>query len=125
MIRREQPPGMSEEPAMEGAPVTVTDADFQSIVLDADKPALVFFWAPSAPACEQVRPIVKAICWEFSGRLVAAQMDVDANPRTPSQFGAQVAPIVVVFAQGAPVEVAADPKSVRALRGRMRTLVGD
>ena len=112
----------TEEPAMEGAPLVASDANFESIVLDADKPALVFFWAEGAPACETVRPIVKAMAWEFADKAVVAQMNVDENPGAPSRFGAQIAPTVIIFVDGEPVEIAADARSARALRGKLREL---
>jgi thioredoxin 1 len=113
----------SEQEPLKGTPVVVSDADFQSVVLATDGPALVFFWAPGVPACEKIWPTVKAIAWEFAGQAIVAQMDVEQNPDTPSRYGAETPPKIMLFSSGQPLELAADAKSARALRGKLRALV--
>jgi thioredoxin 1 len=122
--RSKEPLQEGEQEAAEGSPVDVTDADFSATVLEAEKPALVFFWAPDTPACDRVRPTVKAIAWEFAGQALVAEMDVEQNPETPTQYGAQTPPTIILFSKGQPAETATDAKSARELRGKLRALTG-
>lgn len=80
--------------------VEVTDATFQSEVLNADEPTLVDFWAEWCGPCKMVAPVVEAIAKEYSDKLQVAKMDVDTNRETPSAYGIQGIPTLILFKDG-------------------------
>lgn len=91
----------------------VTDANFASAVLGADKPVLVDFWAVWCGPCKAVAPHLEAIAGEMADAVTIGKMDIDQNPNTPAQFGVRSIPTMILFKGGRPVDqvVGAVPKA--------------
>lgn len=85
-------------------PIHVTDADFETAILKADKPALVDFWADWCGPCRMIAPSVKAIAEEYGDKMVVAKMDVDDNPAVPGRYGIVGIPTLMLFKDGEVVE---------------------
>jgi thioredoxin 1 len=94
-------------------PVEVTDTTFDEEVIKSDAPVLVDFWADWCAPCKMIAPIVEELAEEFDGKVKFAKMDVDSNPKTPTQYGIRGIPTLLIFNGGKPVDqvVGAVPKS--------------
>lgn len=82
----------------------INDANFEELVLQADKPVLVDFWAEWCGPCRMVAPVVNELSEEFSGRLIVGKVDVDSNPGIASKFGIRNIPTILFFKDGAVVD---------------------
>lgn len=92
----------------------VEDATFDEVVLHAELPVLVDFWAPWCMPCRMLAPTVEEIAREYAGRLIVAKMNTDENPATPGRFGIMGIPTLILFKNGQEVErvVGVRPKQV-------------
>lgn len=90
----------------------VTDADFGSEVLAADRPVLVEFTADWCPPCRQMAPVLGALAAEEGERLKVVQLNVDRSPETTNHYKVLSMPTFMVFRAGEPVKamVGARPK---------------
>ena len=91
----------------------VTDASFQSDVLDSETPVLVDFWADWCGPCKMIAPALEEISDELAGKVTIAKMDIMETPEVPGQIGVQSIPLMVLFKGGKPVaqKLGAAPKS--------------
>jgi len=90
----------------------VTDASFQSDVLEHDKPIMVDFWAEWCGPCRAVSPILDRIAEENSDKLDIVKLNVDDNPETALKYGITSIPAMYVFQKGEIVKrvIGAKPK---------------
>ena len=95
------------------ATTAVTDATFQSDVLEADKPVLVDFWAEWCGPCRMIAPALEEIGAEMSDKLTVAKVNIDENPEAPGRYGVRGIPTMLLFKGGEVVaqKVGAAPKS--------------
>lgn len=84
-------------------PVTVEDSNFDQMVLKADLPVLVDFWAAWCGPCRMVAPVVEELAKEYEGKITFAKVDVDQNPKTASRYGIMSIPTLLLFKKGEPV----------------------
>ena len=92
---------------------TVTDASFQTDVLESDVPVLVDFWADWCGPCKMIAPALEEISDELAGKVVIAKVDIMENPEIAGQMGVQSIPYMVMFKGGQQVatQLGAAPKS--------------
>ena len=101
----------------------ITDANFEEVVLNSDKPVLVDFWAAWCGPCRMVGPLVEQIANEFGDTAVVGKVDVDNNPGVASRYGIRNIPTVLFLKGGEVVDkqVGAAPKAV--YEGKLNALM--
>jgi thioredoxin 1 len=81
-------------------PVKVTDGNFETEVLSADKKVLVDFWAEWCGPCRMVAPVVENIAAEYGDQIKVAKLNVDENQSTASRYGIMSIPTMLVMEDG-------------------------
>ncbi len=95
-------------------PTVKIDADnFNSDVLNADKPVVVDFWAEWCGPCKMIAPSLEEISNEMGDQVTIAKVNMDENPDLAAQFGVRSIPTLLMFKGGEPVaiQVGAAPKA--------------
>jgi thioredoxin 1 len=81
----------------------VTDTTFESEVLGSSLPVLVDYWAEWCGPCKMIAPMLDEWAASYAGRLSVAKVNVDDNPKVPSQYHVRSIPTLMVFKNGQPV----------------------
>ncbi|NCT93712.1 MAG: thioredoxin [Chitinophagaceae bacterium] len=92
----------------------LTDANFQSTVLDSDKLTVVDFWAEWCGPCRAIGPIIEELATDFNGKVNIGKVNVDHNPNLSVNYGITSIPAILFIKGGQVVDkqVGAVPKNV-------------
>ncbi len=78
----------------------VTDANFETEVLQSTTPVLVDYWAEWCGPCKMIAPILDEIANEYGDRLKVAKLNIDENQLTPPKYGIRGIPTLMLFKNG-------------------------
>ena len=95
-------------------PVTITDDNFETEVVNSELPVLIDFWAAWCGPCRMIAPIVEELAVEYDGKVKVGKLDVDQNQQTAIKFGVRSIPTVLLLKNGEVKDtiIGAVPKSV-------------
>jgi thioredoxin 1 len=75
---------------------TNSDTEFRD-ALQSGRPVLVDFGSNSCVPCRQMRPILKEISEEFSGKATVLIIDVNKHSKLASEYRIQLIPTLIFF----------------------------
>jgi thioredoxin 1 len=93
-----------------------SDDNFESEVLQSDKPVLVDFWAEWCAPCRMLTPTIDELANEYADRLKVGKVNTDNSAETAAQFGISAIPTVILFRNGEPVKKFVGMKTKRDLK---------
>lgn len=82
----------------------LTDANFEMLVLESPKPAVIDFWATWCPPCIAIGPAIDALAATYDGQVVVGKLNVDENPGVAVRYGVTNLPCVLYLADGKVVD---------------------
>ena len=91
--------------------VVVTDAEFDSTVIQSDKPVILDFWAEWCQPCKMLAPTVEEIAGEYKDTVKVGKLNVDDNPHTATKYGIRGIPTLLFFKGGQVVQQVTGVKS--------------
>lgn len=87
-------------PDEDGNILTLTDGNFESEVLNSDKPVVVEFYATWCGTCKKLSPNFETFAKDHGKMLKFGKIDVDQNPNLAKQYGVDAIPRIVIFEKG-------------------------
>ncbi len=108
---------------MAGKALAVTEADFDSVILQAEKPAVVDFWAVWCGPCRIVAPIMEELAEQYDGKAVIAKLDVDSNRAIATRYGIQAIPTMLFFKNGEVVDRIVGAADKRTIASKIEALM--
>ena len=93
----------------------VNDSNFESEVINSDKPVLVDFSAAWCGPCQRLTPILEQFANRNGERVRVCKLDVDDSPATASLYSIRSVPTMMLFVNGKQFETKVGLSSVAAL----------
>ena len=85
---------------MSNSIIIITDAEFETEVLQSEQPVLVYFWASWCGPCQLMSPLINLAATQYSDRLKIVKMEVDPNPLSVKLYGVEGVPALRLIQQG-------------------------
>lgn len=77
---------------MSSSVLVINDGEFQTEVLNATKPVLVYFWADWCGPCRLVSPSINWVAETYGDRLKVVKMEIDPNPNSVKEYQVEGVP---------------------------------
>ena len=81
------------------ATIKVTDENFETKVIKAEKPVLVDFWAPWCQPCVSISPYLEQISVDMP-EVVVAKINIDEELNTGVKYSIRGIPTMLLFSKG-------------------------
>jgi len=81
-------------------PAHISDASFESEVLNAGMPVLIDYWAEWCGPCKMIAPILEELAAEYGEKIKVVKLNIDDNPETPPKYGIRSIPTLMIFKGG-------------------------
>lgn len=78
----------------------ISDSEFETEVLKAQEPVLVYFWDVWCGPCRLVSPLVESVASDYAERLHVVKMQVDANQESVKKCNVEGVPALRLFQNG-------------------------
>ena len=107
-------------PAFSSQPVTITDTNFNEIVVNSPLPVLLDLWAAWCAPCRMIAPIIDQLARELAGKILVGKLNVDENKRTAANFHVQGIPTLLILQNGREVDRIVGVGSRESILGRLQ-----
>ena len=77
-----------------------TTQNFESEVLNSDKPVLVDFYADWCGPCKMMAPVVEELAELYDGKAKVGKLNVDNNEEIAMKYGVMYIPTLLVIKNG-------------------------
>jgi thioredoxin 1 len=103
--------------------VQISDATFESEVVQSDKLTVVDFWAEWCGPCKMMNPILDQLSQDYGDKVAIAKLNIDDNSETPTQFNVRAIPTMIFFKGGAEVGRMVGAQTIQSMKTQIDRLL--
>ena len=103
--------------------VEITDANFDTEVINSTLPVLVDFWAQWCGPCLMMAPTIEDLAQEYEGKVKVGKLDTDSNHNTAVKFGISAIPTTILFRNGQAIKTIVGLSSKKDMKAALDEIV--
>jgi len=103
--------------------IEITDDNFEQLVVESGKAALIDFWAEWCAPCRMVSPVIEELSETYSDNVIIGKVNVDDNPNITGKYGIRSIPTLLFFKDGEVVDKHLGAASKNAIENKLRQIL--
>ena len=110
--------GKCKQSLLDTKPISLTQHNFDDMVVNSDIPVVIDFWAPWCGPCKMMAPAFEQAATQFPLKAVFAKVNTEDEQQLGARFGIRSIPTTLIFKNGVEVERvsgALDPNAIASL----------
>ena len=80
--------------------INITKENFDLIIVDGKKAAIIDFWAPWCPYCRRIAPAFDKIAEQYGDTLLVGKVNIDDAEEIADRYQIDVIPTLLFFKDG-------------------------
>lgn len=101
----------------------LTDKNFEALVLNNPKPAVIDFWTQWCAPCKTVGEAIETLAEEYKELAVIGKVDADVNPEVSLKFRVRNMPTVLYLKDGKVVDKQVGAVSKAVLEEKLKAIL--
>jgi len=93
---------------------------FDLVVLEANRPVIVDFWAPWCGPCKAMAPAFESLAKAYADQMTFAKCNVDDQTEVANRYGIKSIPTLMIFQGGEPINTITGMVSQNALEDAIK-----
>ena len=89
--------GRCKNSLLENKVITLTQTNFDEIVVNSDLPVIIDFWAPWCGPCKMMAPVFEKCAKEYPLQMIFAKINTEEEQYLGGKFGIRSIPTLMVF----------------------------
>lgn len=100
--------------------VTIEKTNFETEVINEEKPVILEFSAPWCGFCRRLTPVIDMLDKKYGDKVKVTQMNIDDNEELTEKFNVDTIPTLILFKNGQASEPFVNPPSAPAVTGWLK-----
>ncbi len=96
--------GKCKESLLETHPITLTEANFDEVVVNSELAVIVDFWAPWCGPCKMFGPTFEKVSKDFPLKALFSKVNTEDQNNLGARMGIRSIPTLIVFKNGKEVK---------------------